>query len=324
MKQIAFILFAVVIAMAAYTVENNSITVGYCTGNADEMTQLVSTLTSLGFNHYQSTLATAADFTAHNCQVVFNFEGSTGVTGWPAEMNGPGRGYIQTSITGWNFFTASRSNITTGSAVTTSGITQGNELTTFPNTIPAGWGGTHGLGYYFSPGQDHLATCTEVALATMGATTNGTVSCPKALTVKNSGMGRGVFYSWCNYGTGSTTNDKNLTENAIIYAAQPPKADAGGPYNGFVHHAVTLDASASTDNVSISLYEWDINNDGVYELSVTTPTTTYTWEAPYSGLIKLRCTDNILGKSTSTATVTILANTKVSANTLGEVKACYH
>jgi hypothetical protein len=323
MKTIVCILIGVLCAFASYTVEKNSITVGYCGGNADEITALHATITGLGFNAYQSGVGTAADFTAHNCQLVFNYIGSNAVTDWQAQMSGPGRGYIQCSNSGWSFFSCSRQDIPEGANVTVSNITQGQELTTYPNVIPTGWSNAHGLASYSHPNQDYLASCTEGTLFTMGVTTSGSVNCPKALTTKMSGPGHGVFYAWCNYGTLATTNDKNLTENAIIYAAQPPKADAGGPYNGFVHQAVTLDASASTDNVSINLYEWDINNDGVYELSVTTPITTYTWESPYSGLIKLRCTDNILGKSTSTATVNILVNTDVRDSSLGEIKAFY-
>jgi len=55
-------------------------------------------------------------------------------------------------------------------------------------------------------------------------------------------------------------------------------ADANGPYTGTVGSPVILDGSGSydTDGVIVS-YEWDFNNDGTYDQSVTTPTTTYSY-----------------------------------------------
>jgi len=323
MKTTFVILALTTVLFASYTVEKSSITVGYCTGDANEAAALANTVLLLGFNAYQSSLLTAADFASHHCQVVFGYNGSSAVTGWSAEMTGPGRGYIQVCNFGWGFFNCSRSTIDEGTLVTVSNISQSHELTTFPFVIPATWNLTHGLCVYSHPNQDYLANCSEGTVPVLGATAGDGVNCAKALTAKYNGIGRGVWYAWCNYGNSSTLNDRHLTENAIIYAAQPPKADAGGPYTGYVDNPVTLDASASTDNGSITNYEWDINGDGSYDFAVTTPITTYTWTAPYTGIIRVRCTDNIFGKSYSETTATIIGNSDVRDTSIGVIKSKY-
>jgi hypothetical protein len=76
------------------------------------------------------------------------------------------------------------------------------------------------------------------------------------------------------------------------HSAESPIADAGGPYTGTVGSAITFDASGSFDpNGTIALYEWDWNNDGIYEESTKVPKIIHTWNMPYSGPVKLRVTD---------------------------------
>jgi len=80
---------------------------------------------------------------------------------------------------------------------------------------------------------------------------------------------------------------------AIETTFNAPTAEANGPYFGEVGIPITLDGSDSydTDGV-IVLYEWDIDNDGIYDISTTNPKIAYTYLFEYSGLIKLRVTDN--------------------------------
>jgi len=64
---------------------------------------------------------------------------------------------------------------------------------------------------------------------------------------------------------------------------------AGGPYVGRVGDSIVFDASASTSPVGkIAKYEWDINGDGKYELSSSSPIASYTYTATYTGKVKLR------------------------------------
>jgi hypothetical protein len=57
--------------------------------------------------------------------------------------------------------------------------------------------------------------------------------------------------------------------------------------------AILFNASASFDfDGYITLYEWDWNNDGVYDESYTTPTATHSWDNPGGYSVTLRVTDN--------------------------------
>lgn len=65
----------------------------------------------------------------------------------------------------------------------------------------------------------------------------------------------------------------------------------GGSYIGWVGQPVTFDASASWDpDNEIVLYEWDLDGDGEFD-DATGMKPTYTWNAPYLGVIGLRVTD---------------------------------
>jgi len=93
-----------------------------------------------------------------------------------------------------------------------------------------------------------------------------------------------------------------LTEPAVCN--QPPVADAGGPYSGYVGAPITFDASASNDpDGTIVLYEWDWDGNGIYDDSTTDPTIAHTWYDSYTGTVGLRVTDD--GGLTATATTTV-------------------
>lgn len=74
----------------------------------------------------------------------------------------------------------------------------------------------------------------------------------------------------------------------------PPIANAGGPYTIKEGSKVTLNASGSTDsgqNKGITLYEWDLDNNGTYELSSSLPTLQTTMPDDYYSIIRLKVTD---------------------------------
>lgn len=81
--------------------------------------------------------------------------------------------------------------------------------------------------------------------------------------------------------------------SSITAISRKPIAGAGGPYIGRVGDSIVFDGSASMSPVGkIAKYEWDVNGDGKYELSGTSPTASYTYTATYTGKVKLRVTDD--------------------------------
>jgi len=86
-----------------------------------------------------------------------------------------------------------------------------------------------------------------------------------------------------------------------------PFADPGGPYSGIEGQAITLDGSGSRDpdGGSITLYEWDINNDGIYEYSSPLPTQAHAYVQQGIYTVRLRVTNNLgaTGEATTTATI---------------------
>jgi hypothetical protein len=74
----------------------------------------------------------------------------------------------------------------------------------------------------------------------------------------------------------------------------PPKANSGGPYTANEGALFTLDASASTDlgqNRGIVKYEWDLNNDGIFDYSDTEPQMQISMPDDYFSVIRVQVTD---------------------------------
>ncbi|MFH2001110.1 MAG: PKD domain-containing protein, partial [Planctomycetota bacterium] len=70
--------------------------------------------------------------------------------------------------------------------------------------------------------------------------------------------------------------------------------------------SLVFDASGSSDqDGSIVTYEWDFDDDGVWDNSVNNATTTHKYTATYTGLVRLRVTDNDGLMSEDTADVVI-------------------
>ncbi|MFX1366077.1 MAG: PKD domain-containing protein [Promethearchaeota archaeon] len=86
----------------------------------------------------------------------------------------------------------------------------------------------------------------------------------------------------------------------------PPVAEVGGPYIGYEGSEIIFDASESFDpDGTIVLYEWDFNEDGIYEESSISPIIGYTWNDDYTGVVNLRVTDDQGEISTDTADVIV-------------------
>jgi len=107
---------------------------------------------------------------------------------------------------------------------------------------------------------------------------------------------------------------KNATFTVV--ANRVPVSVVGGPYSSCQNGSVTFNGTASSDpdsicGDSISLYEWDLDNDGAFD-DATGATPTLTWAqlgalglgvGPHT--IKLRVTDTHTATNSSTGTLTI-------------------
>jgi len=96
------------------------------------------------------------------------------------------------------------------------------------------------------------------------------------------------------------------TSQVQIHAHAHPVANANGPYTDHEGSPISFDASGSTDmDGDIVLYEWDWDNDGIYDESTTSPSTNHAWTDDYAGTIVLRVTDDDGLNDTDTASVTV-------------------
>lgn len=86
----------------------------------------------------------------------------------------------------------------------------------------------------------------------------------------------------------------------------PPVANPGGPYSGVEGQEMILDGSGSSGpGGRIVGYEWDVDNDGMFEAITSLPTQTYVYSQQGIYTINLRVTDicGMTGESTTTATI---------------------
>ena len=96
-------------------------------------------------------------------------------------------------------------------------------------------------------------------------------------------------------------------QKVILALNQPPSADfVWMPQNPDLHQQIIFDASASYDpDGSIILYEWDWNNDGLYEENHTLPTAAHSWSSEGSYPVTLRIIDNANTTNEKTKVVNI-------------------
>lgn len=88
-------------------------------------------------------------------------------------------------------------------------------------------------------------------------------------------------------------DDSDSETRTITISGQPLSADfIWTPTNPNPGQTITFDASKSYPDVSITLYEWNWNNDGVYEESSSTPIATHSWSQVGNYLVAVRVTDN--------------------------------
>ena len=93
---------------------------------------------------------------------------------------------------------------------------------------------------------------------------------------------------------------------AIQTAAAKPNAWINGPYVVKVGGTIRIDGSGSyAANGAIVSYEWDFNQDGVYDLKTTQPTFNHTFTTEFDGVLTLRVTDSNGKTNTATTLLTV-------------------
>jgi hypothetical protein len=92
-----------------------------------------------------------------------------------------------------------------------------------------------------------------------------------------------------------------------VVVNKPPVADfTWAPQSPHQNQQITFDASASHDpDGTITLYEWDWNNDGTYEESHLTATATHSWASIGNYPVTVRVTDDANATGTFTKTVNV-------------------
>jgi YD repeat-containing protein len=102
-------------------------------------------------------------------------------------------------------------------------------------------------------------------------------------------------------GATATTSKALTVQNRL-----PSATFTVAPNPAATGQTVTFNASGSVDpDGTITKYEWDLDGNGTYETTTTTPTTTKVYTAPTAPTIGLRVTDNNGGTTTTTKALTV-------------------
>ncbi len=123
-------------------------------------------------------------------------------------------------------------------------------------------------------------------------------------------------------GTGNQVSDTAIV--TVDEVNDPPIADAGGPYSGFVGAPVTLDASGSSDfdnqdgtsaNDQTLTYHWDFG-DGTTQ-TTTSPSIAHTYQAVTSYPVTLTVSDGV------TTSLPVLTTVSIDDPPVGDPNVIY-
>jgi len=98
-------------------------------------------------------------------------------------------------------------------------------------------------------------------------------------------------------------------EQVFLALTPPPKARGGGPYAGDEGQPIALDASASADPAGIWLYQWDCENDTIWDASTTLPddsSCTYGDNGVYEIGLLITASTGLTDTTTTTVVITNL------------------
>ncbi|MDZ7334868.1 MAG: tandem-95 repeat protein [candidate division KSB1 bacterium] len=98
---------------------------------------------------------------------------------------------------------------------------------------------------------------------------------------------------------GATATDTK----SVTIANVAPTAKAGGPYSGEINKPVQLNGSATDPGNDVLTYQWDLDNDGIFETNGQSPQVTFKTGGTH--IVKLKVTDDDGGVGTDQAQVVI-------------------
>jgi hypothetical protein len=143
-------------------------------------------------------------------------------------------------------------------------------------------------------------------------TTDGTGTFSLVVFTSQSNALRAIPPEGSEYGPIDLSNIDLLKDKTLIIIITPfqtpPIAVTSGPYYGIEGTAIILDAFASDDpDGTIELYEWDVNGDGLFDISSTASIDSFIPSDNYEGSITLQVTDND-GLTSQTTTEIVVEN----------------
>jgi PKD repeat protein len=98
----------------------------------------------------------------------------------------------------------------------------------------------------------------------------------------------------------------SILEVAEPKFTQAPVAILSGDVEGYAWQEIMLSGAESFDyDGTIVKYEWDVDDDGIFDYTTAAPQVSHRYKSAYSGKILLRVTDNDGLSSQDTASATI-------------------
>jgi subtilisin family serine protease/PKD repeat protein len=102
----------------------------------------------------------------------------------------------------------------------------------------------------------------------------------------------GSLWTWGYNNFGQLGDGTSAGRTSPVLINMLPVAEPGGPYSASEGQAVRLDGTGSFDpDGSITNYEWDVDNNGVYECSSPSPLCDHAYSQQGAYTIRLRVTD---------------------------------
>ena len=109
--------------------------------------------------------------------------------------------------------------------------------------------------------------------------------------------------------SGSTADVAEGISSLLDSALEAPFAWLGTGYGGLTGNIVRFDGTGSFSRSGVlELYEWDVDNDGVYDGTTTEPYFEHVYTEDYNGLVTLRVTDDLSLVAFASAPVDVSAD----------------